>query len=85
MRDEKKRVVIYTTRYCSFCDAAKKLLKSKNVAFLEVDVTEDDKMREELVRMTGGRVTVPQVFADGVSLGGYDDLVQFFSSGGTLE
>jgi glutaredoxin 3 len=53
------------------------------VAFEEVDVTDDDAMREELEKMTG-QVTVPQIFADGKSIGGYEELVRFYQAGNTL-
>ena len=76
-----KKVVVYTTRYCPYCTAAKKLLESRKVSFKEVDVTDDDAMREKLVEMTGGRETVPQIFVDGKSIGGYDDLAHLYASG----
>ena len=76
--------MIYTTRVCPYCQAAKKLLASKHVMFKEIDVTNDDAMREKLVAMTGGRVTVPQIFVDEVSIGGYDDLVRIYDSGQAL-
>ena len=79
-----KKVVIYTTPSCPYCLAAKKFLKSKNVFFNEVDVSNDDAMRERLVEMTGGRETVPQIFIDGQPLGGYDELVEFYNSGRTI-
>lgn len=79
-----KKVIVYTTPYCSYCIAAKKLLKLKNVSFDEVDVSRDDAMRERLVEMSGGRETVPQIFVEGRSLGGYDELVAFYNSGQTL-
>ena len=78
-----KKVVIYTAQYCPYCAAAKKFLKSKKVDFEEIDVTDDDRMREKLVEMSG-RETVPQIFADGQPLGGYDDLVEYYRSGKTL-
>ncbi|MGH7198433.1 MAG: glutaredoxin 3 [Candidatus Omnitrophota bacterium] len=73
-----KKVVIYTTRNCSYCAAAKKLLVSKKVDFEEIDVMNDDAMRKKLVEITGGRETVPQIFVDGKPVGGYDDLVRDF-------
>lgn len=66
------RVVIYTTRYCPYCSAAKALLSSKNVDFVEIDVTEDSARRREMERLSSRR-TVPQIFIDGKSIGGYDD------------
>lgn len=79
-----KDVVVYSTDYCPYCRAAKDLLRSKGVAFREVDVSGDDAARERLTRMSGGRTTVPQIFVDGKAMGGYDDLAAFFRKGGVL-
>jgi glutaredoxin 3 len=79
-RTPKNKVLIYTAQYCPYCVAAKKLLKSKKVEFEEIDVTNDDRMREKLVQMSGGRETVPQIFIDARCIGGYDDLVELYNS-----
>ncbi len=68
------KVEVYTTTYCPFCTRAKNLLKSKGVAFVEIDVTEDDALRAKMVEMSGGRRTVPEIFINGEIVGGYDDL-----------
>ena len=78
------KVTVYTTEYCPYCHAAKNFLKSKKVEFQEIDVSNDSEMRRQLVQMTGGRETVPQIFADGKLIGGYDDLVAFYQSGKSL-
>ena len=78
-----KKVVIYTTDYCPYCRAAKDFLASKGVSFQEVDVTDDDATREKIAALSG-RQTVPQIFADDVSLGGYEDLVRFYRDGKAL-
>lgn len=77
-------IVVYTANYCPYCQAAKRLLKSKGVAFREVDVTDNDELREQLVKMSGGSQTVPQVFVGGKCIGGYDDLAAFYAGGGKL-
>ena len=74
-------VIIYTTASCPYCAATKKLLQSKKISYREIDVSEDDAMREKLVQLTGGRETVPQIFVDGKPIGGYDDLVKLISKG----
>jgi glutaredoxin 3 len=66
------RVVIYTTSYCPYCFRAKALLRSKNVEFEEIDVTNDPSRRAEMEELSG-RYTVPQIFIDGKPIGGYDD------------
>ena len=79
-----KNITIYTTFSCPFCHAAKNFLKSKKVEFHEIDVTSDSRAREKLAQMAGGRETVPQIFADGEPIGGYDDLVKFYQTGKSL-
>lgn len=79
-----KKVQVYLTQYCPYCHAAKRLLTSKGVEFEEIDVTDDDEMREKLVKMSGGKETVPQIFVDGKNIGGYDDLVAYYNSGKTI-
>ena len=78
--EENKKVTVYTTRSCPYCHAAKRFLESKKISFEEIDVTNDDAMREKLVEMSGGRETVPQIFIGTKSIGGYDDLVRLYQS-----
>lgn len=73
-------VVIYTTTYCPFCFRAKALLKSKKVEFEEIDVTRDNRLREEMQRLSG-RTTVPQIFINGTAVGGFDEIRQLESKG----
>ena len=74
------RVVIYTTNYCPYCTAAKALLRSKNVRFEEIDVT-DDPARRSAMKKLSERRTVPQIFIDGKPIGGYDDARDLDASG----
>jgi len=74
------KVVIYTTNYCPFCTRAKALLRTKHIDFEEIDITLDEHLREEVTRLSGRR-TVPQIFIDGKSLGGLDDIKELDMSG----
>jgi glutaredoxin 3 len=74
------RVVIYTTTYCPYCAAAKALLRSKNLQFEEIDVSEDPAHRAEMEKLSRRR-TVPQIFIDGKPIGGYDDARQLDANG----
>jgi glutaredoxin 3 len=67
------RIVIYTTNYCPYCFGAKSLLRSKRVEFEEIDVTDDPARRVEMERLSARR-TVPQIFIDGKSIGGFDEV-----------
>ncbi len=43
-----KKIEIYTTNYCPFCVKAKSLLKKKNIKFSEIDVSNDETLREKM-------------------------------------
>jgi len=66
-------VVMYRTPFCPYCMRAAMLLKGKGVTFQEIDVSNDPGTRQRLLRETGSH-TVPQIFINGVSVGGYDDI-----------
>jgi glutaredoxin 3 len=78
------KVQIYTTGYCPFCVRAKKLLKNKGIPFEEIDVTDDDELRERMVELSGGRRTVPEIFINGKIIGGFDEL-KALNDGGQLD
>jgi glutaredoxin 3 len=68
------QIEIYTTRFCPYCHAAKRLLSRKGVEFTEIDVSGDPKGRSDMVARANGRMTVPQIFIGSTHVGGYDDL-----------
>jgi glutaredoxin 3 len=68
------KVQVYTTNYCPYCFRAKALLQHKGVAFEEIDVTDDQALREKMVKLAGGRRTVPEIFINDKIIGGYDEL-----------
>ena len=53
-----KKIDIYTTNYCPFCIKAKSLLIKKKIKFSEIDVSNDEILREnkkqELIKETTG-------------------------------
>lgn len=74
------KVIMYSTSTCPYCDNAKQLLKSKNISFEEIRVDTSDEKREEMMRLSGRR-TVPQIFINGQSIGGFTDLSALDESG----
>ena len=68
------QIEIYTTRYCPYCHAAKRLLSHKGAEFTEIDVSGDPKRRSDMVARANGRMTVPQIFIGATHVGGYHDL-----------
>ena len=75
-----KRVTIYTTRTCGYCMAAKQLLEQKAIAYREIHADGRPDLRSWISKASG-RHTVPQVFIDGRSIGGYTRLAALAQSG----
>lgn len=74
------KVVIYTTRICPYCVRAKQLFQQLGVAYDEIDVSSDHDTRMALVQRTGQR-TVPQIFINDQSVGGFDDVYALHTQG----
>ncbi len=77
-------VEVYTTMWCPFCHRAKHLLSSKGVTFTEIDVGMSRTKKKEMMDRSDGRYTVPQIFIDGVGIGGSDELAAL-EAGGKLD
>ncbi len=77
------RVRIYSTPTCGYCFMAKRLLKSMDIAYEEINVAGDADARQWLIGTTGQR-TVPQIFVDDESIGGYRELTGL-ARAGTLD
>ena len=69
-------VEIYTWRFCPFCIRAKALLNKKGVQFTEYSIDGDNDARTKMSERAGGRRTVPQIFINGKSIGGCDELYE---------
>ena len=69
-----KKVTIYTGDPCSFCEAAKALLKTKNVEIEEIDIWKDSAKAKEMLQRTDGARTIPQIFIGNYYIGGNDKL-----------
>lgn len=67
-------VEMYTKGYCGYCFAAKRLLAQRGIEYKEIPVDTDAELQQEMMKRSGRR-TVPQIFINGESIGGYDDLV----------
>lgn len=75
-------VKIYSTAICPYCERAKMLLEKRNIKYTEFKIDEDVKLFEEMLALSNGRRSVPQIFIDDQHIGGYDDLVDFDLDGG---
>jgi len=73
-------VVLYGTRFCSFCLAARRLLDEKGITFEDISVDTDLDLRLEIMEKSGQR-TVPQIWVGSIHVGGYSDLQALETSG----
>ncbi|MBN2907343.1 MAG: glutaredoxin 3 [Rhodobacteraceae bacterium] len=67
-------VEIYTSPFCGYCHAAKRLLDQKGVSYSEIDVAIEPARRQEMMTRAHGRHTVPQIFIGPSHIGGCDEL-----------
>lgn len=74
------KIEIYSKEWCPYCNKAKALLKSKGLEYIEIDTTHEEALEHEMIERSK-RQTVPQIFIDQVSIGGYDDLSQINATG----
>jgi glutaredoxin 3 len=74
-------IEIYTQPWCPYCARAVSLLGCKGVPFRQIDAPHGSAARQESIRRSGGRTTVPQIFIAGRHIGGCDDLVALDRAG----
>jgi glutaredoxin 3 len=73
-------VEIYTQPWCPFCDRAMALLDAKGVPYEEISAPQGTAERAQSIARSG-RSSVPQIFIDGRSIGGCDDLLALDRAG----
>jgi glutaredoxin 3 len=75
------RIVLYTTPFCGYCRATKRLFSDKGLAFEEIDVAFDEEKRCEMIGRTASTRTVPQIFIDGRHVGSHAELAALAREG----
>ncbi|HWC06499.1 MAG TPA: glutaredoxin domain-containing protein [Gemmatimonadota bacterium] len=81
MAEERRSVVLYTTDPCGYCRRAKALLEARGIAFREVRLPRTAEGRARLADVAPAARTFPVVVIDGVTIGGYADLVDWDRAG----
>ncbi|MBN1107632.1 MAG: hypothetical protein JXR66_03015 [Bacteroidales bacterium] len=66
-----KRVTVYSTPTCSWCNTLKSWLKKNNINFSDIDISRDEKAAEALVRRSGQQ-GVPQTDVNGEIVVGFN-------------
>ena len=76
-----KKITMYTSSYCPFCNNAEQLLSNKGFAIDEkIYVDQDSEVLSSIMKITGKR-TVPQIFIGKNYIGGFDELRKIDLSG----
>lgn len=78
-------VTIYTTKYCPFCFAAKRLLKGVGIEYREIPLDSDPELRAQVSEGNGGWRTVPMIFVGERFIGGYREISALHRDGSLLE
>tara|TARA_A100001011_G_C14320277_1_gene850230 strand:- start:3978 stop:4205 length:228 start_codon:yes stop_codon:yes gene_type:complete len=68
-------ITVYSKNMCGYCVQAKNLLKNKGLEFNEINIEEKPEAREFVIKE--GHRTMPQIYIDGKSIGGYHELLKY--------
>lgn len=71
------QAVVWSKYHCPYCDQAKALLDLHDITYEERRIG-DGYTREDLLESVPDARTVPQIFLDGILIGGYTELRQYF-------
>ena len=68
---KKQNITIYKTKTCSYCHLAEEFLKEKKIKFKSIDVGEDTKAAQAMIKKSG-QMSVPVIDIDGKIIIGFD-------------
>lgn len=69
-----KKITIYSSMLCPYCNMAKKILQDRNLKFNEIIIDNNPEIKSEMEKKSFGKKTVPQIFFNQELIGGFDDL-----------
>lgn len=76
-----RKITMYATGICPFCQMAERLLRAKGVAAIEkIRVDLEPERRAEMMEKTGRR-TVPQIYIGETHVGGFEELAALEHAG----
>lgn len=68
--------IVYGTPTCQWCKRTKELLQEKNISYDYVELISSSTILRFQKDCPGAK-TVPQIIADGIWIGGYEDLIKY--------
>lgn len=75
------RIKIFSTGTCPICDKTKLLLQKWRIDYEEARVDLDRGQLKEMLSVTDGARTVPQILVDGSWIGGFTELTELHMDG----
>ncbi|ALO44150.1 glutaredoxin 3 [Pseudoalteromonas phenolica] len=78
-------ITLFHKDYCPYCKAAKALLAKLEWQYKEIEVSDDQDAFNNMVELSGGRRTVPQIFINDQHIGGFDDFQAYVKKLGKLK
>jgi len=75
------RVKVYSTGTCPICDKAKNLLAKWHIPYDEYRIDQDKNALKEMLTVSNGARTVPQITIDGKWVGGFSELTELHMDG----
>ena len=75
------KIEVYMRDWCGFCARAKTALDDQGLHYTEYNIWEQTEKRDEMIKRSGGKTTVPQIFINDQHVGGSDDLMAAISDG----
>jgi len=75
---QNSKVEIYSALFWAPCKEAKSLLQSRGIDFDTKMITFSRNRVEEMVKRTGGKTFVPQIFVDDKYFGGLIELISYY-------
>jgi len=70
-KDVQKRVIVYSTPTCTWCNTLKNHLKINGIKYTDIDISKDQKLAQDMVRKSGQQ-GVPQTDINGKIILGFD-------------
>ncbi len=81
----KLEVIIYTTKTCGYFILAKNFLKKHKINYKGIDISNDIKIKNEMIVKSLGKKTVPQIFFGQKHIGGLFELNQMHLKGDLIK
>ncbi len=76
------KAIVWSNIGCSYCEQAKKLLKSKDIEYEERNIAHGTWTVQQLQEAVPGARTVPQIFLDEKYIGGFKELSEALKDAG---